>query len=256
MGTSLITLCDNIYISPLSLKEGGTNKGDFYAAGAKGISLHALPTWVKATQGYPFVNFYMQNSWYEREISYLKELPIPDKVTALCRKEAYTRSLEACALYLKNNNIELAEGELEGIGSFNDDFASMDDGLDGIYYLCTPQNKKYTGQIDSPGENDAAFYLYNIYRFTESASRGQGPEALTASAKELIKTLAMAEIDIIRAVYRKDTSVLYRRIKKAATCYYDYYYEGGINKENKGQLSIAFNRVLKLYMRLLLAKEI
>ena len=52
--------------------------------------------------------------------------------------------------------------------------------------------------------------------------------------------MAFLEADIERCVKRKDTSVLYKRARKCAEYYFEYYNEGDIVKKDKGKVSQAF----------------
>lgn len=91
--------------------------------------------------------------------------------------------------------------------------------------------------------------LFVAYRFSCCASDEQF--SLTENGKKMLVSSAFLEADVKRAVDRNDKSVIIRRALKTASYYYDYYYEGNVEKTEKGYLSAAFSCFMKNILEIL-----
>lgn len=170
-----------------------------------------------------FTNFYPDDEWYKGVLDRFVNTEIPFFDKKDIRSECVKRTLTECSIYLgiKAEFPEIKEAF----------------GFDGIIY-----NSKAPGEEIKGGRKydmtDDAFYLYAASKRAEGAL---GEElSLTDKGKKLIIAMAFLEADMKRCVIRKDTSVLYKRAKKCAENYFDYYYEGGTDKKEKGLLSKAY----------------
>ncbi len=178
---------------------------------------------IKAEKDGVFTNFYPTDKWYENLLESFLATEIPEFEIPLSRTEAIMRTLLLCGTYT---------GEKAEIPEIKEAT-----GYDGITY----NSKAPKDEIRLERKynmTDDAFYLYAAYKKAEGAS-GEGFE-LTDKGKMLLLSMAFLEADMKRCVLRKDTSVLYKRARKCAESYFDYYYEGGIDKKGKGAVSRAY----------------
>lgn len=98
-------------------------------------------------------------------------------------------------------------------------------------------------------EKEKLFPLFCAYKFS-SMAKGSG-YSINESVKKMIVSAAFLEADAARAQNRNDENVLIRRAVKTASYYYDYYYEGGIDKTDKGYFSGVFSDFMKNALELL-----
>ena len=178
---------------------------------------------IKAEKEGIFTNFYPEDEWYKALAENFVNARIPDFEKPDSRIESVKRTLSLCSTY---------SGE-------KSDFPEICDatGFDGITYnsKSPKENIKGARKYDI---SDDAFYLYAASKRAEGAS---GEEfLLTDKGRKLLISMAFLEADIKRSIIRKDTSVLYKRARKCAENYFDYYYEGGTDKKEKGLLSKAY----------------
>lgn len=98
-------------------------------------------------------------------------------------------------------------------------------------------------------ERKKLFPLFCAYKFS-SMAKGSG-YSVNENVKKMLLSAAFLEADILRAKKRNDENVLIRRAVKTASFYYDYYYEGEIDKSSKGYFSGVFSVFMKNTLELL-----
>ena len=220
MKSVLSSLAERLNINILALREHRSEIG-FYAPNVdKDVFL--LPG-IKMEKDGIFTNFYPENEWYESILKSYLDVKIPAFETPGLRSESVKRTLLECAKYF-GEEIKIPE-------------IKEASGFDGITYNSKAPTDAITEER-SYEMTDSAFYLYAASKKAEGAS---GKElSLTDEGKRLLIAMAFLEADMKRCITRLDTSVLYKRAKKCAELYFDYYYEGGTDKKEKGLLSRAY----------------
>lgn len=217
MKGKLYNLAKSLDISILAFREHRSEIG-FYAPN---VNMETYGSDVRVEKEGVFTNIYPEEDWYLSLIESFLEIEIPDFEKPRKRSESVKRTLLECSYYT-GEKIEFPE-------------ISEALGYDGITY-----NSKTPKEAikENPAMDDDAFYLYSAYKKAEAMA---GDElSLTIEAKKLILSMAFLEADIERCVKRKDPSVLYKRARKCAEYYFEYYNEGDIVKKDKGKVSQAF----------------
>ncbi|MBR6719777.1 MAG: hypothetical protein IKL74_02580 [Clostridia bacterium] len=178
---------------------------------------------IKAEKDGIFTNFYPDDTWYKALLKSYLDVKIPAFETPGLRSESVKRTLFECAKYFGE---EIAFPEIKEACGF-----------DGITYNSKAPTDAITEER-SYEMTDSAFFLYAAAKKAKGAC---GDElSLTDKGKRLLIAMAFLEADMKRCITRLDTSVLYKRAKKCAESYFDYYYEGGTDKKEKGILSKAY----------------
>ncbi len=219
MKGKIFLLAESLDISVLAFREHRSGKG-FYAPNVDKETFQKGLRWEK--EGI-FTNIYPDDEWFLSLLESFENIEIPDFEKPHKRSDSVKNTLSKCAEYaeIKAEYPEISEAL----------------GYDGI--TCnskTPKekiNKERKYDMD-----DEAFFLYSASKKAEAVS---GEElSLTDNAKKLLLSMAFLEADMLRCLKRKDTSVLYKRARKCAEAYFDYYYEGNIDKKVKGRVSLAY----------------
>ena len=219
MKGKLYNLAKSLGISILAFREHRGKTG-FYAPN---ISKDSFDNEVKIEKEGIFTNIYPEDEWYLSLIEKFSEIEIPDFEKPLKRSESVKRTLLVCSDYVK---------EKTEIPEISESF-----GHDGIIYNSKEPKEKITEEREYDSD-DAAFYLYSAYKKAEAMAGDR--LSLTNEAKKLLVSMAFLEADVERCVKRKDTSVLYKRARKCAEYYFEYYNEGDIVKKDKGKVSLAY----------------
>ncbi|MDO5479792.1 MAG: hypothetical protein Q4G23_11590 [Clostridia bacterium] len=220
MKGAISSLAERLNINILALREHRSEIG-FYAPNVD-TNIFLFPG-ITAEKDGIFTNFYPEDTWYEALIKSYLDLKIPAFEKPSLRSESVKRTLFECAKYF-GEEIKLPE-------------IKEASGFDGITYNSKAPTDAITEER-SYEMTDPAFYLYAASKRAEGAS---GKElSLSKNGKRLLIAMAFLEADIKRCITRLDTSVLYKRAKKCAEFYFDYYYEGGTDKKEKGLLSQAY----------------
>lgn len=224
----IFALGELLDISPLSLREGGGERGDFYVPLHIKDSVPDDAADIKETTFLgAFLNLYMTDLWYVKALNALycgvlppmRELKPPKN-----RLQAVNDCLKRIAEYL---GTEFEPIERVAPSTCRDD---------AVLYLSKPPQQEIKGKTECFERADLSFYIFNTYRHASNVYKINEDDAAfcpDGSEKPLLRALLMAEPDVYRAAEKKEPSVLYRRAVKIADAFWEYYSAGDILKQKK-----------------------